>query len=396
MSNYDIVLFGATGFVGKLTAEYLARQKTGLRIALAGRSREKLQQVAASLPDGAATWPLIVVDSSDVEALEKMAQSTRLVISTVGPYSQRGLPLVGACAKWGTDYVDLTGETFFVRDCADQFDQLAQQTKARIVNSCGFDSIPSDLGVLALADAAQGGQLQKTTLLVTSMRGGFSGGTLASMRQQMEEMSAQPSLRKVIGDPYGLSPNRSAEPNKDGYDNAKARYLDELGVWTSPFVMATFNTRIVRRSNALLDYAYGRDFQYQEYSAAKNKRKAKRSTLILGLFVTAMQKNRLRKIISRFLPKPGTGPSPEAMRNGRFRISIFTSTSSGKRLKCKVGLDLDPGYMGTALMLVQSALCLLETQKVRGGVLTPASAMGMPLIHRLRGAGMTIEVTETR
>lgn len=396
MADYDIVLFGASGFVGKLTARYLAEHNPGLRIALAGRSIAKLEEVRSSLPRSAADWPIIIADSSEVTALESMAQSTRLVISTVGPYSQRGLALAGACAKFGTDYVDLTGEVFFVRDCADRFDVLARQTKARIVNSCGFDSIPSDLGVLALANKAKeldGSTLGATKLLVTSMRGGFSGGTLASMKQQMEEMGANRSLRKVIGDPYGLSPDRTAEPNTDTYDNPGARFDQQLQMWTSPFVMAPFNTRIVRRSNALSGYAYGREFSYQEVSAAKSKRSAQRSTLILGLFVTAMQKPVLRKIIARFLPKPGTGPSETAMRNGRFRISIFTTTTSGKKLKCKVGLDLDPGYMGTALMLVESALCLLETPKTVGGVLTPSTAMGMTLVERLRKAGMTIEVS---
>lgn len=394
MADYDIVLFGATGFVGKLTAEYLAKKNLPLKVALAGRSRSKLEQLAATLPGNGSSWPLIVVDSSDTAGLNQLAKSTRLVITTVGPYSQRGLPLVEACAQNGTDYVDLTGEVFFVRDCADKFDQLAQQTKARIVNSCGFDSIPSDLGVLTLADAMNE-KLGKTTLLVTSMRGGFSGGTLASMRQQMEEMGADRSLRKVIGDPYGLSPDRSAEPNPgDGFDNPGARFNEELQIWTSPFVMASFNTRIVRRSNALMNFRYGRNFRYQELSAAKDAKQAKLTTYILGLFVGAMQKPALRKVITRFLPKPGTGPSEEKMRNGRFRISIFTTTESGKKAACKVGLNLDPGYMGTALMLVESALSLLELPKERGGVLTPASAMGMPLVARLRDAGMTFEITK--
>lgn len=396
MSDYDIVLFGATGFVGKLTAQYLANLNSNYKVAIAGRSEAKLNELKRQLPGNASSWPSLIVDSNDLQSLERMAESTRLVISTVGPYSNHGLPLVGACAKYGTDYVDLTGEVLFVRDCADKFDQLAQQTKARIVNACGFDSIPSDLGVLTLADEAkrvEGSALTKTTLLVTSMRGGFSGGTFASMLQQMAEIGEKPPLRKVLGDPYGLSPNRQAEPKVDSYDNPGARYLSDLKVWTSPFVMATFNTRIVRRSNALSDYSYGRTFGYQEFSAAKSKWQARKMTIGLGVFITALQKPRLRSLIARFLPKPGTGPSEEQMRNGRFRISIFTTTESGKPLKCKVGLDLDPGYMGTALMLVQSAICLLETEKKRAGVLTPATAMGMDLVERLRSAGMTFDVT---
>lgn len=395
--KFDIVLFGASGFVGKLTAQYLARTYPSLSVALAGRSESKLRSVLSTLPSPANSWPILIADSKDSDALKLLAEATRLVISTVGPYSNHGLPLVEACARAGTDYVDLTGEVLFVRDSADKCDRLAQETGARIVHSCGFDSIPSDLGVLTLADAASkldGSHLTKTTLIVTSMKGGFSGGTMASMRQQMEEITENRSLRKVIGDPYGLSPDRAAEPKPgDGYDNPGVNYLSDLGIWTAPFVMATFNTRIVRRSNALSNYAYGREFRYQEFSATKDKRQAQKLTYGLGLFVMAMQKPLLRKIVARFLPKPGTGPSEEKMKGGKFRISIFTKTDSGRDLKCKVGLDLDPGYMGTALMLVESAVCLLETPRERAGVLTTATAMGMPLVDRLRKAGMVFDVT---
>lgn len=396
--KFEIVLFGATGFVGQLTARYLAEHYPSLRVALAGRSETKLQALVKRLPTSASQWSILVADSGNPDSLARLAESARLVISTVGPYSNRGLALVEACARAGTDYVDLTGEVLFVRDCVDRFDQLARENNARIVNSCGFDSIPSDLGVLALADAAaklDQSRLTTTTLIVYSMKGGFSGGTLASMRQQMEEIGEDRSRRRVIGDPYALSPDRASEPQPgDGYDQPGVRFLPDLKLWTAPFVMSTFNTRIVRRSNALSNYSYGRDFRYQEFSAAKNKNQARKVALGLGLFVTAMQKPLLRKLISRFLPKPGTGPSEEAMRNGRFRISIFTKTDSGRSLRCKVGLDLDPGYMGTALMLVESAVCLLETPKDRVGVLTTATAMGMPLVERLRKAGMVFDVSE--
>ncbi|HEX8121793.1 MAG TPA: saccharopine dehydrogenase NADP-binding domain-containing protein [Solirubrobacteraceae bacterium] len=258
----DIAVFGATGFVGKLTAEYLAKHaQDGVSIALAGRSQEKLERVRADL---GVDWPLIAGDSSDPAAMKTLAESAKVVATTVGPYAKYGLPLVEACAKAGTHYADLTGEVLFMRETIDRFHDVAAQSGARIVHNCGFDSIPSDIGVLLLHEAAQE-DLEDTTLVVRAMKGGPSGGTLASMTGQIDQMKSSPELKKVAGDPYALSPARDAEPDLGREsDILLPVHDDDLDQWLGPFVMAGVNTRVVRRSNALQEWAYGRRFRYRE------------------------------------------------------------------------------------------------------------------------------------
>jgi short subunit dehydrogenase-like uncharacterized protein len=259
--EFDVVLFGATGFVGKLTAEYLSRAAgEELRIALAGRSQDKLERVRAQLGGPAAGWPLIVADSADQAAMADMAASTTAVATTVGPYRKYGVPLVEACARAGTHYADLTGEPLFIRETIERFDAVARDSGARVAHNCGFDSIPSDIGVLLLHEAA--GELAETTLVVRRMKGGVSGGTLDSMRGQVDEVRADRSVLKVLGDPYALSPDRTAEPDLGPERDLRgAEYSAELHTWFGPFVMAPINTRVVRRSNALQQWAYGRRFR---------------------------------------------------------------------------------------------------------------------------------------
>ncbi len=264
-----MVVFGATGFAGRLVAAYLAGHvPAGTRIGLAGRSPARLAEVRAGLGDVAAGWPLLTADSGDPESLAALARSARVVATTVGPYRPHGLALVEACARAGTDYADLTGEVLFERESIDRYHDVAAGTGARIVHSCGFDSIPSDLGVQVLHDTVQadgGGDLEDTTLVVTALRGGFSGGTIASALRQLDEVRADPRLRRTAADPYALSPERPAEPDLGRErDLTRVRYDASLGTWTGPFIMARFNTRVVRRSNALQDWAYGRRFRYQE------------------------------------------------------------------------------------------------------------------------------------
>ena len=264
---FDIVVFGATGFVGKLVAAYLAAHApAGTRIGLAGRSRERLQAARLALGAAAHDWPLLVADTADPTALDALVASTRVVATTVGPYARYGLPLVEACARHGTDYADLTGEVLFVRDCIDRYQQAAVGSGARIVHACGFDSIPSDLGVLLLherAVAEGAGQLESTTL-VARMKGGVSGGTLDSLRAQVEAVRADGSRKAILADPYALSPDRAAEPDLGPQGDGLVPAYDRSVGWTAPFVMAPYNTRIVRRSNALLGWAYGREFRYRE------------------------------------------------------------------------------------------------------------------------------------
>src|SRR3954471_7371268 len=265
--DLDIVVYGATGFVGKLTAEYLARSAPqDVRIGLGGRSRSKLEQVRSSLGARAADWPLLVADSSDTAAVEQLANATRVVVTTVGPYAKYGMPLVEACAAAGTHYADLTGEVLFVREAADKTDAAARATGARIVHSCGYDSIPSDIGTLllheqAVADGAGG---LTDVQMVATFRGGFSGGTLDSARNQIDTIRSDKAARTITFDEYGLSPDRAAEPDVRQPADAGPPSRSADGTWHAPFVMASYNTRIVRRSNALLDWAYGRNLRYGE------------------------------------------------------------------------------------------------------------------------------------
>ena len=267
--DHDIVVFGATGFVGRLTAGYLAEAApAGTRIALAGRSRRRLEETRATLGSAAADWPLIEADSLNSGAMAALASSTRVVATTVGPYQKYGMPLLEACAAAGTHYADLTGEVLFMRRAIDAAHDRAKASGARIVHTCGFDSIPSDLGVLLLHEAARdrgAGDLEQTTYVVKAVKGGASGGTVASLAGQIDAARADRTARRILLDPYGLSPDRDAEPDLGNErDPAGVIHDEELGGWLAPFFMGAVNTRVVRRSNALLGHAYGRRMRYRE------------------------------------------------------------------------------------------------------------------------------------
>jgi short subunit dehydrogenase-like uncharacterized protein len=398
----DIVVFGATGFVGRLVAGYLAgHAPTEVRIGLAGRSERRLADVRAGLGAAASAWPLLVADSADLVSMAALARAARVVASTVGPYRARGLALVEACAAAGTDYADLTGEVLFIRDSIDRCHDAATAAGARIVHCCGFDSVPSDLGVLLLHHAARAddaGELQDTTLVVTALRGGISGGTLASLMGQQDEVRASAECRRVVGDPYALSPDRAAEPDLgDEHDLEWVRYDGELRAWLGPFVMAGLNTRVVRRSNALQGWAYGRRFRYREVTGFG----ASPAAPVLGATVSAALKaaeaglafGPSRALLSQLLPGPGQGPGENTRRAGYFRMQIHTRTSSGARYLGAIEAHGDPGYAATSVMLGETALCLvLDRDRLpdRAGVLTPATAMGAALADRLRSAGHTL------
>jgi len=396
--THDLVLFGATGFVGRLTAAYLAKAApAGTRIALAGRSAQRLAAVRAELGGQAAEWPLVAADSSDEAALTALAESTRVVVTTVGPYAKYGLPVVAACAAAGTSYADLTGEVLFVRDSVDRYDATARGTGARIVHACGFDSVPSDVGVLLTAEraAADGaGELTDTTLVVVSIKGGVSGGTLDSMRNQVDVSRADRALRDVVADPYALSPDRSAEPDL-GSESDTYVVGREDGRWTGPFVMAPFNTRIVRRSNALQDWAYGRQLRYSEVMSFGSTPlgpllAAGTAAGVVGL-AAGLGFGPTRSVLDRVLPAPGQGPSKVVRDRGSFRLEITATTTTGARYRTTVAAKGDPGYAATSVMLGESGLCLaLDPVTSGGGVLTPAVAMGAALADRLRAAGFTL------
>lgn len=406
--EFDLILFGATGFVGKLTALDLASHAPATtRIALAGRTRSKVEQVREEVGAAAASWGIVEADSGDEASLRALAERAKVVISTVGPYARHGLPLVGACANAGTHYVDLTGEVLFARDCIDHYDVAAHESGARIVNSCGYDSAPSDLAVfLAAREAREAGDGELTdTSVYASMKGGMSGGTVASAMQQADDIAAQPERRRIAGDKFSLSPARAAEPKGEHKDSLKVAYSDELGAWTAPFLMASYNTRVVRRSNALFGHRYGHAFRYREVmkiGAGKRARvKAHAVAGTLGAGFAALSMKRVRPIVERLVPKPGTGPDEKARENGFFRMDLRTTTTNGSRYRAIVAAQGDPGYKATAVMLAEAALTLAHDElpslphDARGGALTPAVALGMPYVERLRARGFTLKVTKT-
>jgi short subunit dehydrogenase-like uncharacterized protein len=400
--THDLVVYGATGFVGRLLAGYLAgHAPAGLRVALAGRSRARCEEVRAGLPAGAHEWPVLEAESGDASSLAALAAGTRVLVTTVGPYARYGLPVVEACARAGTHYADLTGEVLFVREAIDRYDAAARESGARIVHSCGFDSVPSDLATMLLAEraAADAAGGLRDVRLVASLRGGFSGGTIDSLRAQVEAVQRDRSLRRKLTDPYALSPDRSAEPDTRQPPDAGPPARTPDGRWTAPFAMASFNTRIVRRSNALQGWSYGRGLRYGEVMGCGRGPigavSAAGLTVGLAGALAAMAFPPTRSLLDRVLPAPGSGPGEQARERGWFRMVVDAETDGGRRYRATAAGPGDPGYAATAVMLGESALALaLDGDRLpdRAGSLTPATAMGDVLVQRLRAAGHTYEV----
>lgn len=407
--DLDIVLYGATGFTGTLTAQYLATAGGAARVALAGRSADKLAAVRAALPESARAWPLIVADATSPSSLHDMVARARVVVTTVGPYTKYGLPLVAACAEAGTDYADLTGESMFIRESIDVCHEQALDTGARIVHSCGFDSIPSDLTVYALykralADGA--GELGETNFVLRGMAAGLSGGTVASMMEYMATTSANPEARRVMNDPYTLTTDRAGEPELGHQSDTPWRRGRDIapelgGVWTGAFLMGAPNARIVRRSNALLGWAYGRKFRYAENMsvgssvvapiAAAMGTAANAAILELG----GRYFNKLpRRLLDRIAPNPGKGPSERARDKGYYRVETYTTTTEGARYRATMAQQGDPGYKATSVLLGECALALaFDRDRLSDlrGVLTPAACMGDALLARFPAAGVMLE-----
>ena len=404
--SLDVVAFGATSFVGKILCRYLLEEfgtHGELKWAAAGRSQAKLEELRDSLGAKAAKLPLVVADAADESALRKLCASTRVVVSTVGPYALYGEPLVKACAESGTDYCDLTGEVQWIRRMVQRHEAAARKSGARIVHCCGFDSIPSDLGVHFLqrqAMSALGAPCKRVKMRVKAMRGGMSGGTVASLMNVVKEAASDPALRKELADPYSLCPPGLATKVRQP-EVRSVEFDADFGAWLAPFVMSAINTRVVHRTNALSQQAYGADFSYDEAMlmgrGLKGRLAATGMTAGLGGFMLAGAIGPLRAGLERFvLPKPGEGPSPEAQRKGFYDLRFVGTTADGRQIRSKVTGDADPGYGSTGKMLGQAAACLaldIDKAATPGGFWTPATIFGDRLIQRLTArSGLSFEL----
>ena len=378
MRDYDIIVYGATGFTGRLVAEYLVRQGV-TRWAMAGHSRAKLEEVR-DLIGAHADTPLVVADADDPASLTAMAQSTRVVLTTVGPYQLYGAPLVAACVAAGTAYVDLCGEPAWMRHMIDAHHAAAQASGARIVFSCGFDSIPFDLGVLTLQECAiakYGHPAPRVKGRVRAMQGGFSGGTAASLKATLAAAARDPSLLGLLASPFALTPGFSGPHKPTGL---LPEFDATLNTWVAPFIMAAINTKNVHRTNFLLGHRYGSDFVYDEMMVAGLGDMGKAAAEAIA---------RINPFAGDKGPKPGEGPSQEERDNGHYDLLFVGLMPDGARFDAVVTGDRDPGYGSTSKMIAETARCLLETEGA-GGVWTPGALLGTTLRDRLQDkAGLT-------
>jgi short subunit dehydrogenase-like uncharacterized protein len=387
--DLDVIVFGATGFTGRLVADYLrSTEHEPVRWAIAGRSRDKLEALGLGVP-------ILIADALDPAAVRELARQTKVVCTTAGPFARYGSELVAACADAGTHYCDLTGEVAWMRRMIDAHHARAQQTGARIVHTCGFDSIPSDLGTWATQQAfiaRFGHPARKVTALYGEQSGGFSGGTLASALDTTREASEHRDVRALLDNPYALDPDPGA-PHPAAPDERSIGWEPHLKMFTAPFVMAQVNTRVVRRAHALAGAPWGKDFVYREVmSTPGNLRGAALALGITGGLAAlelALTRPRLRDLLGKRGPQPGEGPSDEVRARGHWKLRLVAEGAPDEVLVYVVSDRADPGYGSTAKMLGESALCLaLDPLRSPGGVLTPSVAMAQPLLDRLRRAGL--------
>ncbi len=403
--EFDVVVFGATGFTGRLVAEYLARRygfAGDLRWAIAGRNATKLETIRDGLGVDARTLTLIEADSFDRAALASVAARTRVVLTTVGPYALYGSDLVASCVEAGTHYCDLAGEVQWIRRMIDQHHDTAQQTGARIVHCCGFDSVPMDIGAWFLQHEAHqrfGQYCSSIRLLVKATKGAASGGTVASMLNILEESRKDREVAKILVAPYALNPPGDRD-GPDRRDQLGAVYDADAESWTAPFVMAAVNTKVVRRSHALAGYPWGRDFRYREAiltgDGMQGRVKATAVAAALGAFMAAGSVSPTRKLLRLVVPKPGDGPDAKQREEGFFNLMQIGELPDGGIIRTRITGDQDPGYGSTSKMLGECAVCLAKDPLDSiGGVLTPAAAMAAPLHARLTAnAGLTFEVLD--
>ena len=381
--EFDIIIYGASGYTGRLVAEYLQAEYagTGLKWAMAGRNAEKLQSVAGEM-NIAGDVAILTANSDEPESLASLAARTKAIITTVGPYQLYGEPLVKACAEAGTDYVDLCGEPAWMKDMIERYDAAAKKSGARIVLSCGFDSIPFDLGVYHLQQHAidtHGGACERVRCRVRGMKGTFSGGTAASFMETMKRAQVQPEILGWLKDPFSLSPETGAKQPPIH----KPIEETDIGSWATPFIMASINTKNVHRSNALMSYKYGRDFKYGEMVLTGPGEQGEQ--LAIGMTKT--------NAFGDNPPKPGEGPTKEERETGSYDVMFIGEAPNGTRIITSVKGDKDPGYGSTSKMIAESAMTLVHDVEGQGGVMTTAPAMAEPLIKRLEAhAGLTFAV----
>lgn len=400
---FDVVVFGATSFVGQILCQYLTDTygvDGDLKWAAAGRSKDKLEQVKAGLGNAGSSLPLLTANANDPASLDALCAQTQVIISTVGPYALYGEPMIRACSESGTDYCDLTGEAQWIAEMLEKYEATAKKSGARIVHCCGFDSIPSDMGTFFLQQQAQKqfkAPAIRVAMRVKVAKGGVSGGTVASMMNIAEEAGKDPALRKKLANPYLLCPPNHKLTARQ-HSITMPEYDDDQKAWVAPFVMDAINSRVVHRSNALNDYST--EMTYNEGmltgDGVSGRLKALGIGVGTGLFFGAAALAPTRWALNKFVvPQPGEGPSPEAQKAGFYDIRLVGHTAKGETIKVKVTGDADPGYGSTAKLLGESAACLAKdiSAEAPGGFWTTASLMGETLLKRLKQrAGMTFEV----
>jgi short subunit dehydrogenase-like uncharacterized protein len=408
--RYDLVVWGATGFAGRLVAKYLTERYApdDVSVAIGGRDRDRLEEFGDELTDRGDGWdaiPVVVGDATEPDTLRGIAKETDVVCTTVGPYTRYGTPMVDACVEVGTDYCDLTGEVNWIREMVDLYHDDAVDSGARIVHSCGFDSVPADLGTLmvqSFATEEYATACDSVRVYLEESSGGASGGTLASAAELFKAASEDPTARRTVRNPYSLAPPGERDGSDPG-EQTGAKKDTIRSVWTAPSPMAVVNERVIRRTNALLEYPWGREFRCTEVvPTGTGVRGAVTATAIaggLGAGKFAMSLDPIRSGLQRFVfPDPGEGPTRDEIENGYFTVRVLGRgrTDGGKfTVEAVIGGDLDPGYGSTARMLGEAAMSLVKgdvESPLSGGVLTPASGIGQPLGDRISDAGMTVEV----
>ena len=398
MSNtkeLDLIIWGATGFTGQLVSEYISKKysSSNLKWGIAGRNKEKVSSVAKRLDIGEER--IFIADSNNIDSLKKLTSKTKVICTTVGPYAKYGSNLIEACVNTNTNYCDITGETQWIRKMIDKYHLSAKENKIKIINSCGFDSIPSDMGVFysqKIFFEKTGEYANKINMRVAGAKGGISGGTYNSLSNVLEEARVDKEVRKTLVNPYGLNPI-DKQIGSDKPDLQSVIFDKVSNSWIAPFVMAGINTKIVRRSHALIDFKYGSDFSYDEATLSGKGLlgKLKGYLSLIPIFLATRKKGSLiKKIVDYILPKSGEGPSEKTRISGYYNLRFYL-THQNKIYLSKVIGDMDPGYGSTSKMLAESAVCLaLDKTPETYGILTPSVALGDPLLKRLQeNAGLT-------